>query len=149
MAERLIERKTIKGITYTIQPHIENNLVIYKLGLLEDIMEKYGIESVEELDEKLANFDNFMKGNKFETIEDLQNALNGKFIEVFDEKNKIWQDMVKNLTKTEQDRDTWKMACELACKELEKRNCFAQDKQTRRIVDLKDCFYQQAKNGGK
>ena len=56
-----------------------------------------------------------MKGNKFETIEDLQNALNGKFIEVFDEKNKIWQDMVKNLTKTEQDRDTWKKACELAC----------------------------------
>lgn len=73
---------------------------IDKLAQLEDIMEKYGIESVEELDKKLA------------------------------------------------DSITWQKSCELACKELEKRNCFAQDKQTRRIVDLKDCFYQQAKMEG-
>lgn len=84
---------------------------------VEDIMEKYHCNDIEELEKKLANFDNFMKGNKFKTIEDLQNALNGKFIEVFDEKNKIWQDMVKNLTKTEKDRDTWERACELACRE--------------------------------
>lgn len=61
MAERLTERKEIKGITYTIQPHIENNLVIHKLGLLEDILEKYGIESVEELDKKLADSDTWQK----------------------------------------------------------------------------------------
>ena len=113
-----------------------------KLGKLEDILEKYGIDSVEDLDKKLANFDNFMKGNKFETIEDLQNALNGKFIEVFDEKNKIWQDMVKNLTKTEQDRDTWKRACELACDVLRDIN-YKMYKEER--IDFENSFYQQAK----
>lgn len=112
MAERLT-----KLDCYDDYQILEEDLpkAIDKLGKFEDILEKYGIESVEELDKKLANFDNFMKGNKFETIEDLQNALNGRFIEVFDEKNKIWQDMVKKLTKTEQDRDTWKRACDLAC----------------------------------
>ena len=158
MAERLTERKKIKGITYTIQPHIENNLVIHKLGLLEDILKKYGIESVEELDKKLANFDNFMKGNKFKTIEDLQNALNGKFIEVFDEKNKIWQDMVKNLTKTEKDRDTWKKACELACKhiaEVEWLSCPETDDIKESENEIKtltsqslNYFYQRAKKEG-
>ena len=113
-------------------------LACEKLGKLEDILEKYGIDSVEELDKKLANFDNFMKGNKFETIEDLQNALNGKFIEVFDEKNKIWQDMVKNLTKTEQDRDTWQKACELACERED--DCYVYDNIHRAYE-----FYQQAK----
>ena len=113
-----------------------------KLGMLEDVMEKYNVKTVEELDNKLANFDNFMKVNKFETIviEDLQNALNGKFIEVFDEKNKIWQDMVKNLTKTEKDRDTWQKACELACDVI------------LRFTDGCPCkadyFYQQAKKEG-
>ena len=114
-----------------------------KLGKIEDILEKYGIESVEELDKKLANFDNFMKGNKFETIEDLQNALNGKFIEVFDEKNKIWQDMVKNLTKTEQDRDTWKRACELMGKELD---MYATKEDN--TISTAQYFYQQAKKEG-
>ena len=121
-----------------------------KLGKLEDILEKYGIESVEELDKKLANFDNFMKGNKFETIEDLQNALNGKFIKVFDEKNKIWQDIVKNLTKTEQDRDTWKRACELACDILMPKSEIKtiqlnDDDQIRNSKEAIDYFYQQAK----
>ena len=103
MVKRLTEQKTTKGITRVVVRSCvcEFQTVLNKLCAFEDIMEKYGIENVEELDMKLANFDNFMKGNKFETIEDLQNALNGKFIEVFDEKNKIWQDMVKNLTKTE------------------------------------------------
>lgn len=122
----------------------------YKLACLEDILEKYGIESVEELDKKLANFDSFMKGNKFETIEDLQNALNGKFIEVFDEKNKIWQDMVKNLTKTEKDRDTWQKACELACDILMPKSEIKtiQLNDDNQIINSKeaiDYFYQQAK----
>lgn len=95
----------------------------HQLKQLQKLYKKYDIKNVEELDKKLSNFDNFMKGNKFETIEDLQNALNGKFIEVFDEKNKIWQDMVKNLTKTEQDRDTWKRACELAIRDPDSFHC--------------------------
>lgn len=140
MAERLTEiGMFIDTPVYKIK-NGKKSEAVDKLAHLEDIMEKYGIESVEELDEKLANFDNFMKGNKFETIEDLQNALNGKFIEVFDEKNKIWQEMVKNLTKTEQDRDTWKRACELACDVLRDINYYVKDR-----IDFENSFYQQAK----
>lgn len=146
MAERLTEiGMFIDTPVYKIK-NGKKSEAVDKLAHLEDIMEKYGIESVEELDEKLANFDNFMKGNKFETIEDLQNALNGKFIEVFDEKNKIWQEMVKNLTKTEQDRDTWKRACELACDVLRDINykIYNEDR-----IDFENSFYQQAKKEGK
>lgn len=98
---------------------------------------------IKELDKKLANFDNFMKGNKFETIEDLQNALNGKFIEVFDEKNKIWQAVVKNLTKTEQDRDTWQKACEMMGEELDLYATKEDD-----TISTAQYFYQQAKKEG-
>lgn len=134
MAERLTRNNKVNFCFHDEA----SNMVYYKLQDLEDIMEKYGIENVEELDKKLANFDNFMKGNKFETIEDLQNAINGKFIEVFDEKNKIWQDMVKNLTKTEQDRDTWKRACELACQIIISGYCDSMEDTT----DWEDAVYQ-------
>lgn len=148
MAERLTRNNKVNFYFHDEA----SNMVYYKLQKLEDIMVKYGIESVEELDKKIDDFTNFMKGNKFETIEDLQNALNGKFIEVFDEKNKIWQDMVKNLTKTEQDRDTWKRACELACKRI----CYMLDQEMQYHEHEKfnseeylkteiDYFYQQAK----
>ena len=170
MTERLTERDNIENKRYIFNS--EENAIcvtnkkldncstiaycwgkpIDKLAQLEDIMEEYGIESVEELDKKLSNFDNFMKGNKFETIEDLQNALNGKFIEVFDEKNKIWQDMVKNLTKTEKDRDTWKRACELACEDKEigivkiiNNTEIADLVRKNGDATLADYFYQQAK----
>lgn len=96
-------------------------LACEKLGKLEDILEKYGIESVEELD---------------------------YLLEVFKKMRKQYGKLNQENCKSKKELDTWKRACELACKELEKRNCFAQDKQTRRIVDLKDCFYQQAKTEG-
>ncbi len=169
MAERLTRNNKVNFYFHDEA----SNMVYYKLQYLEDIMEKYGIESVEklsnalefakvienilseygikdneELDKKLADFDNFMKGNKFETIEDLQNALNGKFIEVFDEKNKIWQDMIKNLTKTEKERDTWERACELASETLKqvmgKPLWIGGNIPTPEVKDS-DYFYQQAK----
>lgn len=175
MAERLTKkiRKTIQD-KYSLGSYLyydfagldDTNKLLNKLGRLEDILEKYGIESVEELsnalefakvienilseysikdneelDKKIDDFTNFMKGNKFETIEDLQNALNGKFIEVFDEKNKIWQDMIKNLTKTEKERDTWERACELACERED--DCYVYDNIHRAYY-----FYQQAKTEG-
>ena len=160
MAERLTEKCSFGS--YVVKDYadkgdtiekVKNHEIIDKLGKLEDILEKYNIDSVEELDKKIDDFTNFMKGNKFETIEDLQNALNGKFIEVFDEKNKIWQDMVKNLTKTEQDRDTWHKACEfLAYKYAEEyfdgrdiEHCFNADKRDKFVKENINCFYQQAK----
>ena len=81
---------------------------IDKLAQLEDIMEKYGIESVEELDKLIGG---------------MQSTIN-----VLLQRN-------KNI-KT--DRDTWKKACELACKWF---------KQTGFIGDQTevDYYYQQAK----
>ena len=96
MVERLTEHKTTKGITRVVVRSrvCEFQTVLNKLCAFEDIMEKYHCNDIEELSKKIDDFTNFMKGNKFETIEDLQNALNGKFIEVFDEKKikygKIW-----------------------------------------------------------
>lgn len=66
---------------------------IDKLGKLEDVLEKYGIESVEELDTMLNG-----------TYQNIENA-------------KEWLSKIYL-----QDRDTWKKACELACEELWERN---------------------------
>lgn len=60
--------------------------LIFKLGKLEDILEKYGIRSMEELEVKL----NFQK----------------KLIK------KAQQELAEIYIK---DRDTWQKACELAC----------------------------------
>ena len=98
MAERLTERKEIKGITYTIQPHIENNLVIHKLGLLEDILEKYGIESVEELENIIINGLAMLDIQKINILKEIE-------------------------LKT--DRDTWQKACELACERED--DCYVYD----------------------
>lgn len=139
----------VQDLKECIESLYDESILAKKLKEFKNVMSKYGIEGVEELDDKLANFDNFMKGNKFETIEDLQNAINGKFIEVFDEKNKIWQDMVKNLTKTEQDRDTWKRACELACENMELPfDILIGNKEFDECHSIVDYFYQQAKKEG-
>lgn len=69
-----------------------------KLGKLEDILEKYGIESVEELDYLLEVFKKMRK-----------------------EYGKLNQENYKN----KKDRDTWKRACELACERED--DCYVYD----------------------
>ena len=64
-----------------------------KLAELEDIMEKYGIENVEELDKT------------FEYVNKIINAY----------KTGSWK---KEKQELEIDRDTWQKACELACEFL-------------------------------
>ena len=92
MAERLTEHKTRKGVTeIVVKPCVDINIVIHKLCLFEDIMEKYGVESVEEL---------------------------GYLLEVFKKMRKQYGKLNQENCKNKQDRDTWKRACELACKEL-------------------------------
>ena len=86
-----------------------------KLGQFEDILEKYGIESFELLEHIIKK---------------------GKVI------NSVIEDFAKEeYDKMKQDRDTWKRACELACKWF---------KQTGFIGDQTkvDYFYQQAKKEG-
>lgn len=107
-----------------------------KLGKLEDILEKYGIESVEELDKRLQNLFELTCGRK-----------NGKTIA----RKIILFDKIK------QDRDTWQKACELACDTMTKLGgddcCGCRlNKEMCNICENKkaliDYFYQQAKKEG-
>ena len=70
MAERLTKKinKTIQDkyslgsyLYYDFNGAENTNRLLNKLGELEDILEKYGIESVEELDKKLADSDTWQK----------------------------------------------------------------------------------------
>lgn len=65
-------------------------LACEKLGKLEDILEKYGIESVEELEDKII---------------------------CYEENKDVNLGLKLDIKKLEQELDTWKRACELACKE--------------------------------
>ena len=94
--ERLTEQKTTKGITKTvIKPCIKTNeamlLVVNKLCAFEDILEKYNIDSVEELDETL----------------DINNYA-----------NKIVIMLRKHCQKFADECNIWEKACELACAEI-------------------------------
>lgn len=57
---------------------------------------------------RLAEFEDFMEANKFENINELQNALNGKFEGFFDEKHKIWIKTVEDSTKCKKENQTLK-----------------------------------------
>ena len=100
-----------------------------KLGMLEDIMEKYNIDSVEELEELLDD-------NKY-----AQNVIVKQLVELKNAKT---------------DRDTWKRACEfLAYKYAEEyfdgrdiEHCFNANKRDKFVKENINYFYQQAKKEG-
>ena len=136
MAERLTKKinKTIQD-KYSLGSYlyydfngVENtNRLLNKLGELEDIMEKYNIDSVEELEELLDD-------NKY-----AQNVIVKQLVELKNAKT---------------DRDTWKRACELACEDMCKFVIPCPDihrKECKSFCDLnkadcyQDYFYQQAK----
>lgn len=95
-----------------------------KLGELEDMLEKYGIESVEELESILINGLAMLDIQKINIIKEME-------------------------LKT--DRDTWKRACELACETLKqvmgKPLWIGGNIPTPEVKDS-DYFYQQAKTEG-
>lgn len=99
-------------------------LACEKLGKLEDILEKYGIESVEEL-EQMLEWLFALSG---------QDADDMKFIAR--DRKLIHQQYCDIKT----DRDTWKSACELACERED--DCYVCDNIHRAYE-----FYQQAKKG--
>lgn len=124
MGERLTERKTTKGITkVVIRPYTEMSEtwqpVADKLCAFEDLMEAYGLKSIEE----------------FQCM--LQDEIDVQCI-------------LKECTKMEQDRDTWKKACELACETLKqvmgKPLWIGGSFPTPEVKDSK-YFYQEAKKG--
>lgn len=106
-----------------------------KLGELEDILEKYNIDSVEELDSLIANY----KISSISTEDRIKEI-------AVNEQIKIMQSMVKEIVEKECNQlytecNTWKRACELACKWF---------KQTGFIGDQTEVnyYYQQAKKEG-
>ena len=58
--------------------------------------------------DKLAEFEDFMEANKFENINELQNAINGKFQNIFDETHEVWINLVDKFAKCEQENQTLK-----------------------------------------
>lgn len=97
MAERLTKKisKTILDkyslgsyLYYDFNGAENTNRLLNKLGKLEDIMEKYGIESVEELD---------------------------YLLEVFKKMRKEYGKLNQENCKSKKQLNTWKRACELAC----------------------------------
>lgn len=104
------------------------NAVYDKLGELEDILEKYGIESVEELD---------------------------YLLEVFKKMRKQYGKLNQENCKNKKDRDAWKRACELACghiAEVEWLSCPETDDISKSENEIRTLtkqalnhFYQQAK----
>lgn len=88
MAERLTRNNKVNFYFHDEA----SNMVYYKLQDLEDIMEKYDIESFELLEHIIKK---------------------GKVI------NSVIEDFAKEeYDKMKQDRDTWQKACELACKHI-------------------------------
>ena len=118
MAERLTTR--FHGILVK-EADVSKIQVITKLGQLEDIMDKYGIESAEELDNAL-----------FQRIVSIDNPFVKGYV----------QAKIDAINRAEQDRDTWKRACELACDVLRDINykIYNEDR-----IDFENTFYQQAK----
>ena len=110
MAERLTEKDKNGNNAifqnkdkFTIAKDKNNDIRVYgkaidKLAQLEDIMAKYGIESVEELDKKIGYY--------IDKI-DLE-AENDYLKKAIEKQNIVTQSISK-------DRDTWQKACELAC----------------------------------
>lgn len=101
--EQTMDRLT-KEYYYTNDPKTWLQKANNKLGKLEDIMQKYGIESVEELEDRAKTLSNIAK------------------IKQLDEEcrcTRITFSALEEIEKIQHDRDTWKRACELACEELE------------------------------
>lgn len=130
MAERLTRNNKVNFYFHDEA----SNIVYYKLQKLEDIMEKYGIESVEEL------------SNALEFAKVIENILSEYGIKDNEE-----------LDKKLADSDTWQKACELACETMTKLGgddcCGCRlNKEMCNICENKkaliDYFYQQAKAEG-
>ena len=146
----MAERLTIKNSdnTYSQPTDTTFEMVFNKLGKLEDILEKYGIESVEELECLIEQTPKFIVK---ENIEKYGQEINGVFFSneqmlILSQYNELQKPYKKRYEQIKIDRDTWKRACELACDVLRDINykIYNEDR-----IDFENTFYQQAKKGGK
>ena len=133
MSERLTETGMFMGTSVYKIKNGKKSEAVDKLAQLEDIMEKYGIESVEEISKIFSylsgRFINsvYSLKHKFDSYEDKIKYLANKKGQYYEE-----------LYETKQDRDTWQKACELACERED--DCYVYDNIHRAYE-----FYQQAK----
>lgn len=163
----MAERLTIKNSdnTYSQPTDTTFEMVFNKLGELEDIMEKYNIEDLEQLDimlfclssetkfqlkqlqklykkyniKNVEEFEQELKiAHEIERLKDKNIDLNNAII-VFD-KNFI-KDYIREIDKLKAVSDTWQKACELACERED--DCYVYDNIHRAYE-----FYQQAKKEG-
>ena len=128
MAERLTKkiRKTIHDkyslghyLYYDFAEIDDTNKLLNKLGELEDIIEKYGID-IQNLDYILEDYSK-NQGRDFAICEE--------------------RDTLR------QERDTWKKACELACEKISVVKLITNEDMAE-SDDLPQYFYQQAKKEG-
>ena len=145
MAERLTERKTTKGITRVVVRSCvcEFQTVLNKLCAFEDIMEKYGIESVEELSKIFS----YLSGRFINSVYSLKHKFDSyedKIKYLANKKGKYYEELYE----TKQDRDTWKRACELACEEIDSCDNYGCKTYTIPLEEMPQYFYQQAKTEG-
>lgn len=120
----MTERLTIKNSdgTYSQPTDTTFEMVFNKLGKLEDILEKYGID-IQNLDYILEDYSK-NQGRDFAICEEMDDL--------------------------KKDRDTWQKACELACDILMPKSEIKtiqlnDDNQIRNSKEAIDYFYQQAK----
>ena len=150
MAERLTRNSKVNFYFHDEA----SNMVYYKLQDLEDIMEKYGIEDLEQLDImlfclsgetkfQLKQLQKLYKKYKIKNVEELDKKI-GHYIDKIDleaendylkkaieKQNKVTQSISK-------DRDTWQKACELACQIIISGYCDGMEDTT----DWEDAVYQ-------
>lgn len=129
MAERLTKKdKPILKNQMEDNMSVNKNTAIKRLWQYENVMEKYGIESVEELDKKIGYY--------IDKI-DLE-AENDYLKKAIEKQNVVTQSISK-------DRDTWQKACELMGKTIQ--NVYPEPFY-RFTEDIPNYFYQQAKKEG-
>ena len=134
----MTERLTIKNSdgTYSQPTDTTFEMVFNKLGELEDILEKYGIESVEELDKKIGRY-----------IDKIDLEAENDYLKKAIEKQNI---VIQSISK---DRDAWKRACEFLAYEYAEEyfdgrdieHCFNANKRDKFVKENINYFYQQAK----
>ena len=146
MAERLTEYKTTKGITrIVIKPYVEMSEefqpVADKLCAFEDILEKYGIESVEVIDGILEKY----FSDTWITVTP-KIMKNWELISDIIASDKLSRDFELGIAR---DRDTWKRACELACENMKLPvDILIGNKEFNECHSIVEYFYQQAKKEG-
>lgn len=175
MAERLTDKHTVSVYNNSnseiyLGENEEATKYIYKLAQLEDIMEKYDIEDLDQLDImlfclssetkfQLKQLQKLYKKYKIKNVEELDKKI-GYYIDKIDlkaENDYLKKAIEKQNVVTQsisKDRDTWKRACEFLAYEYAEEyfdgrdieHCFNADKRDKFVKENINRFYQQAKN---